>query len=77
MMAKMKMKNIMKYVILCIMLFVAMTACSTFVLYVFKLILKIEYENIVFSGFKVAFVAMVLLGAGWFVKRKRSGKSKE
>lgn len=71
------MKNIMKYIILCILLFVAMTACSTFVIYIFTLILKVKFENIVFTGFKVAFVAMMLLGAGWLVKRKRCGKNKE
>lgn len=36
---------------------IAMVICGAFVLKIFDLLLKLEYENIWISGFKVGFIA--------------------
>lgn len=46
-------------VILYLLLLVVMWLCGTLVLKIFDLILKLNYENIWFSGFKVGFIAWI------------------
>ena len=49
--------KIAKKIILWLVLLVVMSICGTIVLKIFNLRLKLGYENIWISGFKVGFVA--------------------
>ena len=49
--------KILKKIILWLLLLITMVICGTLVLKIFDLLLKLGYENIWTSGFKVGFVA--------------------
>lgn len=65
--------KIVKKIILWLLLLIAMVICGTLVLKIFDLLLKLEYENIWISGFKVGFIAwlgMIINEYYHFVKNK-------
>ena len=49
--------KVVKKIILWLVLLIAMVICGTLVLKIFDLLLKLGYENIWISGFKVGFFA--------------------
>ena len=51
--------HLFKKINLFLLLLIVMCLCGTLVLKFFDLILKLEYENIWLSGFKVGFVAWI------------------
>ena len=66
--------KIIKKIILWLLFLIAMTIVGTLVLKIFDLILKLGYENIWISGFKVGFVAwigMLINEYYHFIKNKK------
>lgn len=66
--------KIAKKIILWLLLLISMVICGTLVLKIFDLLLKLGYENIWISGFKVGFVAwlgMLINEYYHFVKNKK------
>ena len=66
--------KIIKNITLWLLLLIVMTIGGTLVLKIFDLILKLEYENIWISGFKVGFVAwigMLMNEYYHFIKNKK------
>lgn len=66
--------KVVKKIILWLLLLIAMVICGTLVLKIFDLVLKLGYENIWISGFKVGFVAWlgILINEYYhFVKNKK------
>ena len=66
--------KIIKKFILWLLFLIAMTIVGTLVLKIFDLILKLGYENIWISGFKVGFVAwigMLINEYYHFIKNKK------
>ena len=66
--------QIIKNIILWISFLVIMCICGTLVLKIFDILLKLEYENIWYSGFKVGFIAwlgMLINEYYHFIKEKK------
>lgn len=66
--------KVVKKIILWLLLLIAMVICGTLVLKIFDLVLKLGYENIWISGFKVGFAAWlgILINEYYhFVKNKK------
>lgn len=68
------MKNIFKYTLFGLFLLIVLTLCGTFVLYIYSILLNIVFENIWYSGFKVAMIASALLFADWYRRSKCKSK---
>lgn len=69
--------KVVKNIILWLLLLIVMTLGGTITLKIFNLILKLEYENIWISGFKVGFIAwigMLIIEYYHFLKNKKSSK---
>lgn len=69
--------KVVKNIILWLLLLIVMTLGGTIILKIFDLILKLEYENIWISGFKVGFIAwigMLIIEYYHFLKNKKSSK---
>ena len=64
----------MKYVrmaALWLLLMIALWAGGTVVLWVFDLLMGLNFDNLLWSGFKVGAVAWVMLMVGEIIKRKK------
>lgn len=69
--------KVVKNIILWLLLLIVMTLGGTIILKIFDLILKLGYENIWISGFKVGFIAwigMLINEYYHFLKNKKSSK---
>lgn len=69
--------KVVKNIILWLLLLIVMTLGGTIILKLFDLILKLGYENIWISGFKVGFIAwigMLINEYYHFLKNKKSSK---
>ena len=66
------MKKYLRYGILFILLLIGLSLCGTTVLGIFGFLMQISFENILYSGFQVGFLAAVLLLAVTYLKRKKS-----
>jgi len=64
------MKDILRKIILGLMLLVALSVCGTIVLKIFEVILHIEFENVIYEGFKVGLLATIVLLLDSFRKMK-------
>ena len=67
--------NRMKYVkdcLLYILLLISVVLCSTAVMKVLDLVFKIGYENIWTIGYKVGFVAWLLLSVASIIRKRRN-----
>ncbi|MBO6195467.1 MAG: hypothetical protein J6O56_03870 [Bacilli bacterium] len=66
--------NIFKKIALFLLLLIVMCLCGTLVLKFFDLILKLKYENIWLSGFKVGFVAWIgtIINEYYHIRKKKS-----
>lgn len=64
------MKDILRKIILGLMLLVALSVCGTIVLKIFEVILHIEFENVIYEGFKVGLFATIVLLLDSFRKMK-------
>lgn len=69
--------KVVKNMGLWLLLLIVMTLCGTIILKLFDLLLKLGYENIWLSGFKVGFIAwigMLINEYYHFLKNKKSSK---
>lgn len=67
------MKKLATKAVLMLLKLVAYTACGAFVLWVFDLLMKTTTDNLLFAGFKVAVVALILdAGWAWLSSRKKA-----
>lgn len=69
--------KVVKNIILWLLLLIVMILGGTITLKIFDLILKLGYENIWISGFKVGFIAwigMLIIEYYHFLKNKKSSK---
>lgn len=64
------MKDILRKIMLGLMLLVALSVCGTIVLKIFEVILHIEFENVIYEGFKVGLLATIVLLLDSFRKMK-------
>ena len=65
-------KNIGKKVVLYIMCLLAFWGCGAVVMKIFDWIMKLEIENVVYEGFKVGFIAWILVVIlPFFTKKKK------
>ena len=65
----------MKYVMDCllyILLLISVVLCSTAVMKVLDLVFKIGYENIWTIGYKVGFVAWLLLSVASIIRKRKN-----
>ncbi len=69
------MENIKK-ISLAIILLIALTLCATAVMKLFDLLLGLEYENLWTIGFKVGFLAWMLLIAAKLIQNVRCKREK-
>lgn len=61
----------LRYVILAALLLVVFTAFGTMVLWIFQQLLGSSFENLLYTGFKVGFLAWILfLAEAYWQKRK-------
>ena len=67
------MKEIATKAALLLLKLVAYTACGAFVLWLFDLLMKTTTDDLLFAGFKVALVALILdAGWTWLNSRKKA-----
>ena len=67
------MKDIVRKVVLVLLMLVAFTACGTAVLWIFDKLMNTTTDNLLFAGFKVAVVALILdAGWAWLSSRKKA-----
>ena len=66
------MKKYIRYSILLSLLLIGLSICGTAVLGIFAFLMRISFENILYSGFQVGFLAAILLLAVTYLKRKKS-----
>lgn len=62
----------LRYAVLAVLLLAAMSLCGTVVLWIFGKLLNLSFDNLIYSGFKVGFVATVILGVSEYVKRRKA-----
>ena len=66
------MKQIVKKIILYILCLLAFWLCGAVVMKIFDWIMKLEIENVVYEGFKVGFIAWILVVIlPFFTKKKK------
>lgn len=63
--------KVLRYIVLGLLLLAFFTVAGTFTIYIFGMILKLEFENIWYSGFWVAVIALVLLFVSWYIRKRR------
>lgn len=63
--------GIVKKLVLVILLLIVLTLCGTFVMKIMDFIFGLEYENIWRIGFKVGFLAWIILIVGYIVYKIR------
>lgn len=63
--------KVIRYVILEAILLVAMLLCGTAVMKILDIILKLNYENVWNIGFKVGFIAWMILLVDWIRRLSR------
>lgn len=66
--------KVIRYVILEAILLVAMLLCGTAVMKILDIILKLNYDNVWNIGFKVGFIAWMILLVDWI---RRLSKKKQ
>ena len=63
--------NYVKMAVLAILALIALSACASLVLWILGTILKIVITDIIYTGFKIAFVAFIVLSVWQYIKKKR------
>ena len=69
------MKDIVRKVVLVLLMLVAFTAWGTVVLWIFDKLMNTTTDNLLFAGFKVGFVALIMYGASSWLSRRKKAKS--
>lgn len=63
-----------RYTILLLLLLLALSACGTAVLWIMGKLISITFDNLVYAGFKIGFIATILLIVPSWMKKKKSSK---
>ena len=66
------MKKFVRYTILMILLLAVLSVCGAMVLGIYGSLLQVTFDNILFSGFKVGFIASVIMLTGAYLKRNKA-----
>lgn len=69
------MKEIARKAVLLVLQLVAFSACGTVVLWIFDKLMNTTTDNLLFAGFKVGLVALIILGVDKWLSRRKSTKS--
>ena len=65
------MKDIARKVVLVLLTLVVFTACGTVVLWIFDKLMNTTTENLLYAGFKVGFLGLIILyGTSWLARKK-------
>lgn len=71
------MKNtVFKYIGLEILLLIALILCGIIVMKIFNVVLNLEFENIVATGFIAGLCAWLILLIGWGIKAVKTKRNK-
>ena len=62
----------LKHAILLLFLLLALSVCGTAVLWVMEKLFNVTFDNLIYAGFKVGFIAAVLLVVPSWIKKKKS-----
>ena len=69
------MKELAGKTLLVFLMLAAFTACGTIVLWIFDKLMNTTTDHLLFAGFKVGLVAMIMYGAVSGLSRRKKAKS--